>query len=90
MYVEVKPIGQASNTPMLDTRQYDVEFLDGEIEVYTANIISENLLSQVDEEGHSQMMIHEIVDHRLTEEEILKNEGTFITRSGMERKKRMT
>ena len=50
--VKYKPIGQASNTPMLDTRQYEVDFLDREIEVYTANIIAENLLSQVDEEGH--------------------------------------
>ena len=46
--VKGKPIGQASNTPMLDMRQYEVEFLDGEIEVYTANIITENLISQVD------------------------------------------
>ena len=45
---EGRPISQASNTPMLDTRQYEVEFLDGEIEVYTENIISENLLSQVE------------------------------------------
>ena len=43
--VECKPTGKASNTPMLDTRQYEVELLDGEIKVYTANIISENLLS---------------------------------------------
>ena len=62
---ESKPIVQASNTPMLDTRQYEVELLDGEIEVYTENIIAENLLSQVDEEGHFQMMIDEIVDHRV-------------------------
>ena len=52
MDVEDRPIGQDSNTLMLDKRQYEVEFLDGDIEVYTANIISENLLSQVDEESH--------------------------------------
>ena len=90
MYVEVKPIGQASNTPMLDTRQYEVEFLDGYIKVYTSNIIAVNLLSQVDEEGHSQIMIDEIVYHRVIEEAIPKSEGTFITRSRMKRKKSTT
>ena len=52
---------------MLDTRQYEVKFLDGEIEVYTANIIAENLISQVEKEGHFQVMIDEIVDHRVME-----------------------
>ena len=40
MDVEGNPIVQASNTPMLDTRQFEVEFLDRNIEVYTANIIA--------------------------------------------------
>ena len=88
--VEGKPISQASNTPVLDTRQYEVKFLDREIKVYTANIIAGNLLSQVNEEGYRQMMINEIVDHRVMEEAIPKNEGTFITSSGMKRKKRTT
>ena len=32
-------------------------------EVLTANIISENLLAQVDEEGHRQILLDEIIDH---------------------------
>ena len=88
--VEGRPIGRASNTPMLDTRRYEVEFLDGEIVVYTANIIAENLLPQGDKEGHCQMMIYEIVYHQVMVEAIPKNEGTFITRSVIKRKKRKT
>ena len=64
--------------------------MDGEIEVYTANTIAENLLYKVDEEGHRQMMIDEIVDHQFIEEEIPKNERTFITRYEMKREKRTT
>ena len=75
---------------MLDTRQYGVKFLDMKIKVYTENIIAENLLSKVEKEGHRQMMIDEIVYHRVMEEAIPKNEGTFITRSGMKRRKRTT
>ena len=29
----------------------------------TANIIAENILAQVDEEGHRQLLLHEITDH---------------------------
>ena len=90
MQVEVKPTGQASNTLMLDTRQYEVEFMDGDIEVYTANIIAENLLSQVEEEGHCQMIINEILDHQMTGSAMNENEGTFNSRSDMKRKKRTT
>ena len=41
-----------------------MEFLDGSIEILTANIIAENLLAQVDSEGHRQLLLKEIVDHR--------------------------
>jgi hypothetical protein len=49
--VEGRPVGRPSDNPLLDSRQYEVEFLDGETEILTANIIAENLLAQVDEEG---------------------------------------
>jgi hypothetical protein len=61
--VEGRPIGRPSTNPLLDSRQYEVEYLDGETEILTANIIVENLLAQVDDEGHRQMMIKEIEDH---------------------------
>jgi hypothetical protein len=32
-------------------RKYEVEFSDGHIEELTANIIAENLIAQVDQEG---------------------------------------
>jgi hypothetical protein len=34
--------------------------MNGEVKILTANIIAENLLAQVDEEGHRQMLIKEI------------------------------
>ena len=50
--------------PLLDSREYEVEFPDGSIEAFTANLIAENLLSQVDAEGRSYSVLREIVDHR--------------------------
>ena len=52
-----RPISVATNNPITDTRQYEVEFLDEMTEVLTANIIKTNLLVQLDEEGHRQMFL---------------------------------
>ena len=59
---EHNPIGKAHNNPLLDSRQYDVEYIDGHLEVLSANIIAENLLSQVDQERYHQKMLEEIVE----------------------------
>ena len=59
-----QPIGRPSNNPLLEIRRYEVEYLDGTTEVLTANIIAENLLAQVDDQGHRHLMIDEIEDHR--------------------------
>jgi hypothetical protein len=37
------PVGTMNPNPVLDSRQYKVEFDDGSVAVYTANIIAENL-----------------------------------------------
>jgi hypothetical protein len=88
--VEGKPVGRPSINPLLDSCQYEVEFMDGDTEILTANIIAENLLAQVDEEGHRQMLIDEIEDHRITDDAIPIVQGTFSTPSGMKRRRRTT
>jgi hypothetical protein len=88
--VEGRPVGRPSDNPFLDSRQYEVEFLRGETEILTANIIAENLIAQVDEEGHRQMMIAEIEDHRVLNDAIPANDGYITTTSGMKRKRRTT
>ena len=68
-----------------------MEYSTGEIETLAANVIAENILSQVDKEGHRQMMLNEIIDHRAFKgTTIPKNEGTYKSNSGQERKKRTT
>ena len=46
------PIGTADDNPLLDTRMYEVEYLDGEHASLSANHIAENLFTQVDDEGN--------------------------------------
>ena len=85
-----KPKGVANENPLMDTRQYEVEFLDGEIEEMTANLIAENVIARVDDEGHAHLMLHEIEDHRVLDNAIPKSQGTFVTSQGVTRKKRTT
>ena len=40
---------------------YEVEFPDGQVKEYAANIIAENLLTQVDEDGYSLTMMKDIL-----------------------------
>ena len=82
-----KPVGIPNNNPLLDQRLYEVEFLDGHIENLTANIIAENLLAQVDDEGHRQVLLEDIEDHRVLDSAIPKSQGTYITKNGLKRKK---
>ena len=86
-----RPVGKSSNNPLTDTRQYEVEFEDGSIEVLAANIIAENVLAQVDEEGHRQMMMREIIDHRVdTSQAIPKEKGEYTNSHGTKTKVRTT
>jgi hypothetical protein len=45
---------------------YEVEFPDGELKEYAANILAENMLSQVDQ-GHNLMLMRDIIDYKRDE-----------------------
>ena len=56
-------IGNANANPLLDTRLYEVEFPDGDIREYAANVIAESIYSQVDDEGRYHLLLESLVDH---------------------------
>ena len=56
--------GTANANPILDTRKYEVEFPDGEVSEYSANVIAENMWAQCDLEGRQHLLMEEIIDHR--------------------------
>ena len=62
---EGNPVGIANNNPILDTCEYIIEFMDGHEETMTANLIAEYLFSQVDDDGNHQVLLDEIIDHRV-------------------------
>ena len=77
-----RPIGKRHANPLLDTRLYDVEFPDGSTEAIAANLIAENMLSQVDDEGRSYSVLSEIVDHRTNGHALSKDDGFVVDRQG--------
>ena len=55
--------GSYHDNPMLSSTIYEVEFPDGEVKDYAANVIAENMLTQVDYEGFTTTMMEGIIDH---------------------------
>jgi len=80
-----KEIGTCASKLILDTREYEVEFQDGSTDVFTVNVIAENLFSQVDDEGRSQVMMDEITDHKCDGSAVSKDDGFEVTKSGQRR-----
>ena len=83
-------VGVESENPLTDTRVYEVEFLDGSEETLSANVIAENLLAQVDADGHRQLLMDEIIDHRRDDNAIKKEDAFYTTSQGTQRRKMTT
>jgi hypothetical protein len=85
-----RPIGTAHDNPILDTRMYEVEFLDGHTEALSANDIAENMFAQVDEEGHRHVILQEIVDHKRDHQSITADDAFITSSNGVRRRKETT
>ena len=68
--------GTYDDNPMMNSIIYEVEFPDGEVKEYAANVIGENMLTQVDSEGFTVTMMDGIIDHA-------KNEAVAVPKSDM-------
>ena len=84
------PIGVANENPILDTRMFEVEFLDGHTSAMSANAITENLFAQVDQEGHRLVLLDEIVDHRFTTEAVDDDDAIVTSENGNVSRKKTT
>ena len=61
--VKGNTIGRANSNPILDTRTYEVEFEDGIMSTYSANVIAEIVYAQFDDEGYQYLLFVSILDH---------------------------
>jgi len=57
-------VGQYDDNALLNTLSYNVEFPDGEVREYGANVIAENMYSQVDPDECRYQLLDDIIDHR--------------------------
>ena len=71
--------GTYHDNPFLNTITYDVEFSDGQVKEYGANIIAENMLTQVDSDGYSLSLMDSIIDHRTDPSQAIPIEDKYIT-----------
>ena len=55
--------GTYHDNPFLNTITYEVEFSNGQVKEYGANIIAENMLTQVGSDGYSLSLMDSIIDH---------------------------
>ena len=60
-----KVMGTYDDNPILNTVLYEVKFPDGQIREYAANVIVENMLTQVDSDGFTLTMMKGIVDFKM-------------------------
>ena len=75
--------GTSDNNPFLNSIIYDVEFPDCQVKEYAANIIAENMLTQVDSDGMSTTLMEAIVDHRRDDEKALQHHDKYVqTKNG--------
>ena len=83
------PIGQAHEHIKLDTRMYEVEFIDGHKQAMAANLIAENMFATVNKEGHRHLILDSIIDFRKNHNAI-SIEDAFVTNASGNRRRQQT
>ena len=83
-------MGIYDKNPFLNTVVYDVQFPDGEIKEYAANVIAENMYSQVDAEGFRYQILDCITNHRKNGNAVHKDDLYITTKSGRRRMRETT
>ena len=77
-----KVIGYYNDIPTLNTIIYDVQFPDGAIKTYSANLISENILMQVDADGYHRQSLEGIIDHSSDNRSVEKKNKWIVSKRG--------
>ena len=74
--------GRRDDNPILDSRMHEIEFLDGSTEMVTANLIAENLFSQVDEQGQQFQIMEETLNCGFTDKVVKPADGFMCSQNG--------
>jgi hypothetical protein len=82
--------GVYDENPALNTMIYDVQFEDGRIQKYAANIIAQNVLEQVDNEGCYSERVEAVLDHRRQGNAVPKGKMYVTMRDGRKKLRQST
>ena len=63
-------IGSMNDNPIIDTREYHVDFDDGEVRKLTANVIAESMYDACDDGGNEYLMMESIVEYQNNDKDI--------------------
>ena len=85
-----KVAGKYDDNPYLNSIIYEVELADGRIKEYGANIIAENMLTQVDSDGFSLSLMEGIIDYKCDDSIAIPKTDKYITTSRGQRRLRKT
>ena len=83
-------VGNYDDNPIMNSIVYEVEFPDGEVKEYAANVIAENVLSQVDSEGFTLRLMEGIIDHHKDEATAVSKADKYVVTSRGQRRLRKT
>lgn len=88
--MEGNPIGTYNKNPLLNDQLYEVEYPDGTTDRFFANVIAENIFSQVDSEGRETYVLKEITNHRFNNKALSSDDAYEILRNGEKKMKPTT
>ena len=82
--------GTYHDNPFLNTITYEVEFPDGQVKQYGANIIAENMLTQVGSDGYSLSLMDSVIDHERDPSQAIPIEDKYIKTKSRQKRLRKT
>ena len=85
-----KVVGSYDDNPILNSIIYNVEFPDRQVKEYLPNIPTENMLSQVDDNGNNQLMMDAIIDFKKDPTAVLMEDKYLFTMIGQCRLRKTT
>ena len=83
--------GTYDDNPYLNSVVYEIEFPDGQVKEYVANVIAENMLTQVDSKGFAVTMMEGIIDYKRDEATAVPKSDKYVeTKRGHRRLQKTT
>ena len=83
-------IGHFDVNPLLNNVIYDIEFADGTIKEYAANVIAQNMYAAVFDDAKGRQDIKSILDHRTGQDALPKSKKHIISKNGRRQMRKAT